>query len=723
MRNGQGPPSRRRPPSSGPQLRISHLVLIAILCFAALLRFYRLDSQSFWHDEGNSARIAERSIDLIVEGAAGDIHPPGYYLLLHGWRGLFGQSEFALRSLSVVAGILLVLFTYMIGRRLFGQLAALAAAAWSALSPLGVYYSQEARMYALLGALAAGSAYLVYLVLERTRRPAGDRPSSVRVVRLVLYVLVNAAGLYTHYAFAFVVLAHNVVFALWWLVAALRSRPDWRAAGWWAGAQLAAAVLYLPWIPTALRAAGWSSVGGGYRLGPALLDVARVLSVGITQPLSEAGLPIVVTAGLLMAGLWPRESDDGAPKQGLAGSQTGLPPMRQPGEGSDVNRRREAYPRPSVDWDSDLLSSLRKVPIANDTAPSWWSPVSLLVYLLLPLTLFFAFDLYKPAWLKFLVVLLPPVHLLAGRGVANLTAFAFPGPRRVGSQAWSGRRTMALALLVVVGLLVYPSLNNLYFDPAYARDDYRALASDLRAMWRPGDAIVLNAPNQWEVFTYYYPDRHVYPAPYRPRPGRVGSFLSPLVEDYRRLFLLYWGDAESDPHRQIESWLAQHAYKAGDRWYGDVRLATYGLADVSDEARVEEEAAFGGKMVLKGYTLPERTFDPGDVIPLTLFWEPAAPLETSYKVSVQMLDREGELVSQVDTVPRDGLRPTTTWEADEVVADRYGVLVPRGGASGPQRLLVVVYEAFGGERLPVETARPTVGDALVLGEVVVEGDG
>ena len=51
-------------------------LLVFILVLAAFLRFYLLDGQSFWNDEGNSARIAERSLQLITEGAAGDIHMP-----------------------------------------------------------------------------------------------------------------------------------------------------------------------------------------------------------------------------------------------------------------------------------------------------------------------------------------------------------------------------------------------------------------------------------------------------------------------------------------------------------------------------------------------------------------------------------------------------------------------------------------------------------------------
>ena len=72
--------------------------LLLILLLAAGLRFYHLGAQSFWNDEGNTARLVERPVRLIIEGAAGDIHPPGYYLLLHGWRAGTGESEFALRD-------------------------------------------------------------------------------------------------------------------------------------------------------------------------------------------------------------------------------------------------------------------------------------------------------------------------------------------------------------------------------------------------------------------------------------------------------------------------------------------------------------------------------------------------------------------------------------------------------------------------------------------------
>ena len=92
--------------------------LVVILLLAFGLRVHNLEVQSFWNDEGNSARLSERSIPLIIEGTASDIHPPLYYLLLRGWRELVGETEFGLRSLSAFTGVLMVAFAFGVGKNL-----------------------------------------------------------------------------------------------------------------------------------------------------------------------------------------------------------------------------------------------------------------------------------------------------------------------------------------------------------------------------------------------------------------------------------------------------------------------------------------------------------------------------------------------------------------------------------------------------------------------------
>src|SRR5687768_10342299 len=95
------------------------LPLVGLCALAAALRFFRIDTQSLWYDEGVSAFQLTRSFGEIARAAAQDTHPPLYYWLLKAWGEPLGGSELALRSLSAVFGILAVALTWLLARELF----------------------------------------------------------------------------------------------------------------------------------------------------------------------------------------------------------------------------------------------------------------------------------------------------------------------------------------------------------------------------------------------------------------------------------------------------------------------------------------------------------------------------------------------------------------------------------------------------------------------------
>jgi mannosyltransferase len=191
------------------------LAMLLILLLATGLRFYRLDAQSFWNDEGNSARLSERTLPMIIEGTASDIHPPLYYVMLRGWRELVGDSEFGLRSFSAFAGILTVATTLALARYLYARssrkrstaVAVLIAGLLAAVNPTLVYYSQETRMYAMLALLGVLSTLILLRWLDAVRR----RPW------ILAYVLLTAAGLYTHYFYPVVLVLQGLVVVIWLL--------------------------------------------------------------------------------------------------------------------------------------------------------------------------------------------------------------------------------------------------------------------------------------------------------------------------------------------------------------------------------------------------------------------------------------------------------------------------------------------------------------------------
>jgi hypothetical protein len=173
-----------------------------------------------------------------------DTSPPLYYLLLNGWTRAFGSGDLALRLFSVWWAVLCLPLLWLLGRELGGLRAAWSACLLFAFSPVALYYSAEGRMYSLLWALALALGWL-------TLRLAGGG----RSWQAALWVAIGAAGLLTHYFFAFVWLA-----CVAWLGLAVRPALRWRIAGLAALALLAA----LPWyvqVPASLSrwrvSAGW----------------------------------------------------------------------------------------------------------------------------------------------------------------------------------------------------------------------------------------------------------------------------------------------------------------------------------------------------------------------------------------------------------------------------------------------------------------------------------
>jgi len=150
--------NNRRPGETMLRRHLLHLLLILLL--ALFVRLINLGGRSLWYDEAFAVLFAEKGLDAMlsgtltpVAGGASDIHPLLYYSTLNVWMALFGQDAFAVRLWSVVLGVATVAVMYGLARELFGGETALTAALITAIAPFHVQYSQETRMYALMGLL------------------------------------------------------------------------------------------------------------------------------------------------------------------------------------------------------------------------------------------------------------------------------------------------------------------------------------------------------------------------------------------------------------------------------------------------------------------------------------------------------------------------------------------------------------------------------------------
>jgi hypothetical protein len=125
--------------------------LVALVMAAAAVRLSTLGLQSLWFDEAfTPVHVFRASLSATLSHVGKTENtPPLWYLLEWAVIQVAGNGAVALRSLSALAGIATVPVTWGIANQLAGRRAAIIAGALTAASPLFVWYSQEARAYAL----------------------------------------------------------------------------------------------------------------------------------------------------------------------------------------------------------------------------------------------------------------------------------------------------------------------------------------------------------------------------------------------------------------------------------------------------------------------------------------------------------------------------------------------------------------------------------------------
>lgn len=212
---------------------------LAIVLYVGL-SIIDLTKGSIWFDEAFSAYLVQFSFADIARYTGTDVHPPFYYWLLKIWTDLFGTTEAAFRSMSILFGAVAALFGYLWTRKAFGRRAAFFALGILIMSPLFIRYSQEARMYTLAAAIIMAATYVMTLARETNKRWLW-----------IMYGILVSMGMWTHYFTALAWIAHLV----WHFVdvrrAGKKGKALWRAffAKDWLWAYGVAIALYLPWLP------------------------------------------------------------------------------------------------------------------------------------------------------------------------------------------------------------------------------------------------------------------------------------------------------------------------------------------------------------------------------------------------------------------------------------------------------------------------------------------
>jgi 4-amino-4-deoxy-L-arabinose transferase-like glycosyltransferase len=240
-------------------------IVAGLVVLGAGLRFATLGVQSYHHDEVVTAsRVLRVGFGHAMDAVGfSESAPPLYYALAWIWTQVTGTGPWGLRSLSAVAGVATIPVAYLIGRELRGRRTGLLAAALVAVNPMLIWYSQEARSYALLTFFCALS--LLYCVRAVRVDKERDRRN------LVLWGVFSALALATHY-FAVFPLAVEVLLLL-------RRRGRATFAGLWIIALTA--VLLAPLVVHQMSY-GHAEWIGRFTLGHRVWETAATFFIGET---------------------------------------------------------------------------------------------------------------------------------------------------------------------------------------------------------------------------------------------------------------------------------------------------------------------------------------------------------------------------------------------------------------------------------------------------------
>lgn len=223
----------------------SWIWLIPILLLATHVRLLYLTKADIWHDEGYTAAIIKQPLIDIISTTTTDVHPPFYYIIMHFWQLLFGNSVTALRSFSVACGVMTIALLFFLLQKIFSKRIAIFGAFLAALGLFLIRYSDEARMYALAALIGvAATCTFIMAIDKKDKKPWW-----------ILYGFLVAIGIYTQYFLALLLPAH---FVYLWLkiggnctdvIKIFTNKNVWLAAG-------LCFLLFLPWLPVMIYQVG-----------------------------------------------------------------------------------------------------------------------------------------------------------------------------------------------------------------------------------------------------------------------------------------------------------------------------------------------------------------------------------------------------------------------------------------------------------------------------------
>ncbi len=330
------------------------------------------------------------------------------------------------------------------------------------------------------------------------------------------------------------------------------------------------------------------------------------------------------------------------------------------------------------------------------------------VYLGVPIAGIFALSFIRPLYQnsRYLISISPAFYIGVAAGIAGL-------------MRW--RKIFVAPALTIILLGAVLSLNNLYFDPHFGKDDHRAWSASLRERARPGDTLILDSPHTEELYRYYADD--VLPLVTLPilradgiaSPEQDAASVHAALTQNSRVWLLAMNVPFDDPDARIEQLLNTQGVLLDETNFAatstaiKLSLFVQALPTVQPSALTNaRDVAFAGHLHLRGYAIPAPSTLNARVT-VKLFWQVDEPVGEDYAVSLRLVDETGTLVGQWDQVPLGNRAGSSTWRTQDIIVDTHDVALAFV-QPGTYHWQVLPYHAATGNPL---------GAIITLGEITV----
>ncbi|MBN1831454.1 MAG: glycosyltransferase [Deltaproteobacteria bacterium] len=238
----------------------------AVIFLLVLAFFLRVPNftESLWYDEiwYTSSFLNARTISHILFN---DVHPPLYPLIIFGWINVFGDSEMAVRTPSLLFGLCSLWVLYLLARFWFNRSAAILAVSLAALSPVHIWYSQENKNNMLLMLLTLVSVYS----LQKAWNDDRWRP-------WIVFIIVSVLSLYTNIFAVWIILSLFI-----WMWARVFFGPGRRRFKIVLISSISVALSYLPFIVSTLLQ--MDKMGRGYLRAFSLEEFYRLFLIYLSH--------------------------------------------------------------------------------------------------------------------------------------------------------------------------------------------------------------------------------------------------------------------------------------------------------------------------------------------------------------------------------------------------------------------------------------------------------